>query len=96
MELKASNYYVIIAKAGKEYDRQTEEQILVKFLGESIVTKGSFMFEFIAELTYCSEGAPEKGSIEHATQKQIDYMYKNGFSFREPTPTELVLYAKAK
>lgn len=95
MRLVPNNYYVIVAKAGEEYDRQVEEQILIKFLGESIATKGSFMFKFIAELIYCSEGVPEKGSIIHVTQKQIDNMHRDGFYFREPTPTEMVLYGRA-
>lgn len=101
MELQANNYYVII---GTSPSGNRTEQILVFYKGKETYIErddGQYgpeikhHFIVVAWLGECSEGAPEPGQRELVSDDDLKDMQNQGFSFREPTPTEMVLYGRA-
>ena len=102
MVLQKDNYYVV---TGTSVNKTKVEEILVYYCGSRVYVEHDFKeegpqtkheFEIVAWLTDCSEGAPETGQRELIDEDDLKDMEKDGFSFREPTSTELVLYAKAR
>lgn len=102
MELQADNHYVIVGTSS--LGTRTEE-IMVLYKGKEVYIESDdgsdgpevkHHFEVVSWLTECSEGAPQPGQRELISEQDLKEMETHGFSFREPTPTELVLYAKAR
>lgn len=101
MELQANKHYVIV---GTSPSGTRTEQILVLYKGKETYverddgqdgTEIKHHFLVVAWLTECSEGAPEPGQRELVSEEDFKDMENHGFSFREPTATEMVLYGRA-